>query len=196
MTPDTASYPAPDTLFRMPLPVAHGLLGACVVAALQPRRFLATPGRLCAGLLAGAALANAPDLDFLLVFALDSKAWHRGFTHSLVFALVCAAALALCAGRGRRVKAVVYGLAFASHGVLDWATTKEGGGVELLWPFTGERFVPGWLGLSEVPSRLPAAAVLKALAVEFALFAPPLVALLLWRRPWLKPATTATTEEG
>ncbi|HWS56831.1 MAG TPA: metal-dependent hydrolase [Pyrinomonadaceae bacterium] len=171
----------------MPLPVAHGLLGACVVAALQPRKFMATSGRLFACLLAGAALANAPDFDFLLVFTLPSKGWHRGFTHSLCFALLLSAALALCLPRGRRVKAAVYGLAFASHGLLDWATTKEGGGVELLWPFTGERFVPGWLGLSEIPSRLPAAAVLKFIAVEFALFAPPLAALLLWRGLWPKP---------
>lgn len=168
----------------MPLPVAHGLLGACVVAALQPRRFLATRRRLFAALLAGAALANAPDFDFLLVFALGSKGWHRGFTHSLCFALLLGAALALCLRGGRRVKAAVYGLAFASHGVLDWATTKEGGGVQLWWPFTGERFAPGWVGLSEIPSRLPAATVLESLALEFLLFAPPLAAALLWRGLW------------
>ncbi|HEV3467840.1 MAG TPA: metal-dependent hydrolase [Pyrinomonadaceae bacterium] len=178
----------------MPLPVAHGLLGASVVAALQPRSFLTTPGRLAAALLAGAFAANAADLDFLLVFALRSKTWHRGFTHSLAFALLVGAALAAGLGRERARQAAAYGLAFASHAVLDWVTTKEGGGVELLWPFTGERFVPGWWGLSEVPSRMPAADILKSLAVEFALFAPPLLAVLLWRR--LLPGRAESSAEG
>ena len=169
----------------MPLPVAHGLLGAGLVAALHARP---ASGRRAVPLLVGALLANAADLDFLMVFALGSRAWHRGFTHSLVFALAVALTLALSLGRRRLREAASYGLAFASHGVLDFLTAKEGGGVELLWPFVGERFRLGWWGLSEVPSRLPPAGVLRALALEIALFAPPLLAVILLRKAAAKRA--------
>ena len=169
----------------MPLPVAHGLLGAGLVAALHARP---ASGRRAVPLLVGALLANAADLDFVLVLALGSRAWHRGFTHSLAFALVVTLMLALSLGARRLRDALTYGLAFASHGVLDFLTAKEGGGVELFWPFAGERLRLGWWGLSEVPSRLPPAGVLRALALEVALFAPPLLAVLLLRKAAAKRA--------
>jgi inner membrane protein len=163
----------------MPLPVAHGLLGASLVAAVLPRK---APRRYALTLAAGALLANAADLDFVLVFAFHSRAWHRGFTHSLAFALAVGLALFVSLGRARAAKAAAYGLAYASHAVLDFATTKVGGGVELLWPFSAERLALGWRGLSEVPSRVPPAGIVKYLVVELVIFAPPLLALLLWRR--------------
>lgn len=166
----------------MPLPVAHGLVGASVAAALAPEGWMATRRRRVGVLLAGALLANAPDFDFLLAFALRSRAWHRGFTHSLAFALLSLGLLALWLGRARLREALACGLAYASHGLLDWATTKEGGGVELLWPLTGERFGLRWHGLSELPSRLAPLEVVQALAVESALFGPPLAAVLLLHR--------------
>jgi len=163
----------------MPLPVAHGLLGASLVAAVLPRE---RPRRYALSLAAGALLANAADLDFGLVFALHSRAWHRGFTHSLAFALAVGLALLVSLGRARAAKAVAYGLAYASHAVLDFATTKFGGGVELLWPFTAERYALGQLGLSEIPSRVPPAGIVGYIVLELLIFAPPLLALLLWRR--------------
>jgi inner membrane protein len=167
----------------MPLPVAHGLLGASLVAALLPRP---ARGRYAIPLLVGALLANAADLDFLLVFALRSKAWHRGFSHSIVFALLVCALSALLLGKQRLKETLAYGLAFASHGIVDYVTSKEGGGVELLWPFTTGRLILGWWGLSEVPSRLTRVEILEALAVEFALFTPLLLAVVLWRRAHVK----------
>jgi membrane-bound metal-dependent hydrolase YbcI (DUF457 family) len=85
-------------------------------------------------------------------------------------------------GKRRLRDAFAYGLAFASHGVLDFLTTKAGGGVELLWPFSAERLMLGWAGLSEIPSKLPPLTVLKWLVVEFIIFAPLLLAILVWRR--------------
>ena len=120
-------------------------------------------------------MANAADLDFFLVFVLRTRGWHRGFSHSIAFALVVCMVLVLSLGKRRVREAVAYGLAYASHGILDYLTTKEGGGVELLWPFSSERFVFGWVGLSELPSRMPAIEVVKSLALEIALFAPLLV---------------------
>lgn len=163
----------------MPLPVAHSLIGAAAVAAA--RRPSASRRHYLA-LLAGAVLANAADLDFILVFALGARGWHRGFTHSLAFALAVFLAFFLALG-ARRVRAAAgYGLAYASHILLDFSTTKEGGGLELLWPFSAERFGLRWFGLSEIPSRLPPAEVFKWACVEFAVFAPLLLAVVLLRR--------------
>lgn len=162
----------------MPLPIAHGLLGASIVA-LHP---LPTRRRYSLPLLFGALFANAADIDFLLVFALHSKSWHRGFTHSVVFSLLVSMLTFLFLGKRRLKVALVYGLAFASHGLLDYVTSKDGGGVELLWPFPTERMKLGWWGLSEVPSNLPASGIVMALAVEFALFGPLFLAVLLVRK--------------
>jgi hypothetical protein len=54
--------------------------------------------------------------------------------------------------------------------------------VELLWPFSAERFGLGLVGLSELPSRMPRADVLKAALLEILLFAPLLACVLLARR--------------
>ena len=167
----------------MPLPVAHGLVGASIVAALHPRPL---SGRHSMPLIIGAFLANSADFDFLLVLTLHSRAWHRGFSHSIMVALFVCLLLVLSLGKRRVREAVAYGLAFASHGVLDYATTKEGGGVELLWPFSGERLMLGWVGLSEVPSKLPPGEILKDLVVELALFTPLLLGVLLLRRVFAK----------
>jgi membrane-bound metal-dependent hydrolase YbcI (DUF457 family) len=162
----------------MPLPFAHGLVGASIVAALHPR----PARRRFAPLVAGALLANCADLDFALVFLAQDKSYHRGFTHSLAFALaLCAVSLAAF-GRARAREALAYGLAYASHALLDYSTTKFGGGVELLWPFSAERFGLGLVGLSEMPSRMPPAGVLKAALLELLIFAPLLASVLLARR--------------
>jgi inner membrane protein len=161
------------------MPVAHSLVGASFVAALVPR---AGRPRYWLWLAAGAVLANAADLDFFLVFVFRSRAWHRGFTHSLVFAFAVFVCLLLARGRRRAREAAALGLAYASHVLLDFATTKEGGGLELFWPFSPERHGLRWWGLSEIPSRLPPAEILKYLSLEFVLFAPPLLFLILLRR--------------
>ena len=85
-------------------------------------------------------------------------------------------------GRARAREALAYGLAYASHALLDYSTTKLGGGLELLWPFSAERFGLGVVGLSEIPSRMPPGGILKAALLELLLFAPPLACVLLARR--------------
>ena len=162
----------------MPLPVAHGLLGAALVSALHPR-----PRRLHRlPLVAGALIANCADLDFALVFLYHSKDWHRAFTHSIFFALALTLSAAALAGRTRLREVLAYGAAFASHGLLDYATTKAAGGVQLLWPLSGERLGLRLWGLSEVPSRMPPGGVWKSLLLEAALFAPLLLAVLYARK--------------
>lgn len=162
----------------MPLPIAHGLLGASIVAATHRDPI---SSRQLTPFLLGAVLANTADFDFILMFLFDSKAWHRGFSHSLVFALVVCVSLALSSGKKRFREAVAYGLAFASHGLLDYATTLKGGGVALLWPFSVDRLVLGWWGLSEMPSKMTQLQILKTLGVELMVFAPLLMAVMLTR---------------
>jgi membrane-bound metal-dependent hydrolase YbcI (DUF457 family) len=166
----------------MPLPIAHGLLGATIVAAVrtQPSKHFYAP------LLFGAFLAIAADSDFLLVFVFDSRSWHRGFSHSLVTGLFVLFLFVWRFGKHRRADAIAFGLAFASHGILDYLTTKEGGGVELFWPFSREGLRLGWWGLSEIPSILSGAEVLRALLVEFLLFVPMLLLVVLLRRLIIK----------
>jgi membrane-bound metal-dependent hydrolase YbcI (DUF457 family) len=113
----------------MPLPIAHSLLGASIVAATLPE---ASPVRNWKPLLLGAALSISPDLDYF--FRTD---WHRGFTHSLFFATVVSL---LCFAATNLRMAIGFAGAIFSHGLLDFATTKTMPGVELLWPFSTKRF--------------------------------------------------------
>jgi hypothetical protein len=77
-------------------------------------------------------------------------------------------------------------LALLSHGLLDFTTTRAGGGVELLWPFTSERFKLGLIGLSEFglkhQTRLESLMeMLKGCALELLIFGPVFLAILLFR---------------
>jgi membrane-bound metal-dependent hydrolase YbcI (DUF457 family) len=161
----------------MPLPFAHGLLGASLVAAIhpQPSRRYFTP------LVLGAFLANCPDLDFILVRLFHFRGWHRAFTHSLTMALMFFLISIFVLGAARLREAMAYSLAFASHGLLDFATTKFGGGVELLWPFTSQRFKLGLVGLSELPSKLTSIEIVKSVLEETAIFLPLFLLVLLIR---------------
>ena len=163
----------------MPLPIAHALVGASVVAAMEHEW---ASRRIYLRMLTGGLLANAADLDFLLVYLLGSKTWHRAFTHSFVFALLIFVLLALGLGWRRVKTAVAYGIAFGSHAVLDVVTTKQGTVIELFWPFSDNRMMLGWWGLSEWPSRMTAWQIIQALALEFALFTPVFLAVLFLRR--------------
>jgi inner membrane protein len=124
----------------MPSAFTHAAVGLALAPAFwrpgAPRRLW-----LC-----GALAAAAPDLDVLgLAAGVDYGAplGHRGFSHSLVFAALLAAALVPVAARAgpgfSRGRAWLYlFLATASHGLLDMAT--DGGlGVALFAPFSAAR---------------------------------------------------------
>ncbi|MCP5395345.1 MAG: metal-dependent hydrolase [Sphingomonadaceae bacterium] len=101
------------------------------------------PGRISPKVaIAGAALAMLPDGDVLgFRFGIDYAAdWgHRGATHSLVFAGLVTAALALVWREARSTLAALFlYLSAASHGLFDMLT--DGGlGVALYWPFETTR---------------------------------------------------------
>ena len=97
---------------------------------------------------AGALCAAAPDFDsigFAFGIRYGDVFGHRGFTHSLLFAVLLGVAVTgLCFrteirdGRGARVCAYLI-LATASHGLLD-AITNGGLGVAFFSPFDTARY--------------------------------------------------------
>ena len=96
-------------------------------------------------LLAGIAASTLPDLDvlaFRLGIAYSDLLGHRGFSHSLLFAIALGLLAALLVRylktRSLAAFAFVF-LAAASHGLLDMLT-NGGLGVAYLWPLSEQRF--------------------------------------------------------
>ena len=102
----------------------------------------AVPARLLA---CGAIASMLPDLGVVgmrLGVGYASDFGHRGFTHSLLFAAVVALGGA-CFYRRLRTRFLGAFLflfaAVASHGLLD-TLTNGGRGIEVLWPWSSERY--------------------------------------------------------
>jgi inner membrane protein len=101
--------------------------------------------------LAGAACAVLPDADFLLyvlhIDAYSGTYGHRGFTHSIGFALLVGALGALLAGRhpprSRWLTAGFLALCTASHPLLD-GLIDRGICNAWLWPLDGARHCLPW----------------------------------------------------
>ncbi|MFZ6709218.1 metal-dependent hydrolase [Undibacterium sp. TC9W] len=95
--------------------------------------------------LTGMLTAILPDLDviaFKLGIAYESAFGHRGFSHSIVFAMLIATRASIFHTRLRSSILVCWlFIAFAtiSHGLLD-ALTTGGLGVEFFWPLTEQRY--------------------------------------------------------
>lgn len=110
-------------------------------------------------LLAGVAASMLPDLDvltFRLGVAYAHPFGHRGFSHSLLFALALGLAALFLAPRLRANRPVAFCFVFlatASHGLLD-AVTTGGMGVALLWPLTETRFFAPWRVIQVSPLHL------------------------------------------
>jgi inner membrane protein len=91
-----------------------------------------------------AFLPVLPDLDAFSTLGEQSLLGHRGFTHSLLFALAAGLLTAGLTSRYVRTPfwplALVYFAVTASHGVLD-AFNSAGAGIPFLWPYP-HRFGP------------------------------------------------------
>jgi membrane-bound metal-dependent hydrolase YbcI (DUF457 family) len=166
----------------MPLPVAHGLLGASVAAALydsaQPR---------WKPLVVAAFLAICPDFDYALNWLrISGGGWHHGFTHSILFALFLGLAAAGVVG-ARTVRSVVlFGCAAVSHTSLDFLMT-ESRGVALWWPLTDHRYrlsLPNPIDYNWDTASLWGSLndLVRISLIELMLFAPILLVVLLVRR--------------
>jgi len=96
-------------------------------------------------LVAGIVASMLPDLDVLAFrfgIAYSDPLGHRGFSHSLFFAMIMAAVASLFhrrLGVSRFTAFAFVLIAGASHGLLDMLT-NGGLGVAYFWPLTDERF--------------------------------------------------------
>jgi inner membrane protein len=129
--------------------ISHAAVPLAIGAGLGRRRI---PPSL---LLAGVVASMLPDADVILFrfgATYDTSWAHRGFSHSLGFAIV----LGLLAAAWLRTKVapqVAFGfVAFAalSHGLLDMLT-NGGHGVAIVWPATSQRYFFGWRPIQVSP---------------------------------------------
>ena len=92
------------------------------------------------------ALAFFPDADIILHnmgVSYDSAWGHRGFSHSLTFALVIGILFSLPFKNHRWQVALIFTLSIASHGLLD-AMTTGGRGIAFFWPWENGRYFLPW----------------------------------------------------
>jgi inner membrane protein len=126
-------------------------IGTCFYPSV-PRQALAV----------GAVCSVIPDLDvvgFSFGVHYGDFLGHRGFTHSLLFAFLLAAAAALlfgdanAPGRSLFLLVAYFFLATASHGLLD-AMTDGGLGVAFFAPFSTARYFLPWTPVRAAPIGL------------------------------------------
>ncbi|NRD21339.1 metal-dependent hydrolase [Winogradskyella eckloniae] len=114
----------------------HGFVAYTIAKVVD-----STSHRLLVGLAIGSAML--PDIDVLAFsFGIDyhDPLGHRGFTHSILFAIIWSCILAFIFGKSRKLMfAVVLFLSTISHGLLD-AMTTGGEGVGFLIPLDHSRY--------------------------------------------------------
>jgi inner membrane protein len=138
----------------MPTTLTHALAGAGLGGLLAP-------GPVPAGFYAFCgALALVPDADVIAFpLGIPYAAWcgHRGFSHSLAFALLTALAAALVAaallGLGWLPLWGCFAAVLVSHTLLD-ALTNGGCGVALFAPFDNRRYFFPWRPIQVSPIGL------------------------------------------
>jgi membrane-bound metal-dependent hydrolase YbcI (DUF457 family) len=153
----------------MASPVAHSFAGVWTFLLFAGQSKLRLLGHRYSSLLAISVLvfvANMPDLDFFLSLAFrgNLNELHRGFTHSILAAVLVAIALA-CFWRIARtfwLSAAVFFVAYCSHLLIDLCTgsklgwTNSGSGIPLFWPSAKEYSSPLILVLGVLHQDLPA----------------------------------------
>ena len=170
----------------MPLPLAHALVGASTAAALRP-----ASQPQWKPILIGAFLGICPDFDYALnMMRISGGGWHHGFTHSIAFAFLLGLLTVVVLREWKVRSFVLFSAAAASHTLLDYLIT-ESRGVALWWPFTDHRYKleianPIDYTWSNASIWEASADVLKITLVEFMIFAPIFLAVVLLRKPWPK----------
>jgi len=151
--------------------------------------FGSTPDRRL--LLASILLPILPDADALLTpwIPYAHPFGHRGFTHSLFFAVLAGAGAAALAVRGKwghsfLKLAIFFAAITASHGLFD-AMTSGGLGVAFFAPFDDTRYFLPWRPIPVSPmsaAGLMTSRGLRVIRWEFALFWLFAIAAALWDR--------------
>ena len=168
----------------MSFPVAHGLVGASVVAGFA--RDL-SPRRDWGKLLLGAAVANVPDLDYFALIKVFHfpESWHRGPLHSITFALLVGVCAALVLSGPWLRQTLIFWAATASHGFLDLFSRNP---VEIFWPWSAARVDFGmstYYSMSQMraePVMSQITYMAKICLFEFVIFAPVFLLVLLIRK--------------
>jgi len=119
----------------------------------------------------GAILSMLPDIDvigFHFDVAYGSTFGHRGFTHSIVFALTTAALGTLIVRPRTRALFAFLFLCAISHPILD-AMTDGGLGIAFFSPFSNARYFLPWrpIRVSPIGARFFSARGLETLRSEF-----------------------------
>jgi inner membrane protein len=135
----------PTLITHPAVPLAAALLGGRKIS-----------GRLLVAGIIGSILPDADVIGFRLGIPYGHLMGHRGFSHSIAFALLLGLIAMLMARRlrtGRMAAFVFVSIATASHALLD-ALTSGGLGVALLAPFSNERFFFPWRPIMVSPLSL------------------------------------------
>lgn len=133
----------------MPTIISHAAVPLALGSGLGEKRI---PQPL---LFAGVVASMLPDADviFFRFGATYDSVWaHRGFSHSLGFALVLGllAAALLRKSIDPLLAFAFVAFAAASHGLLDMLT-NGGHGIAILWPVTGQRYFFDWRPIQVSP---------------------------------------------
>jgi inner membrane protein len=123
--------------------ISHPAVPLALAVALGPAR---VPAALAAAACAASVLPDIDAVGFAAGVPYDHALGHRGFTHSLSFALLTAlvgCALAKRLGASALAAFVIVFVSAASHGVLD-AMTTGGHGIAFFSPFTNARYFLPW----------------------------------------------------
>lgn len=143
----------------------HAVVGLGLAAVLAPPRRRAP---LYWGL--AALLAIVPDFDSFTTAAYGTMAGHRGFTHSLIFALWLGFLAASLTFRYLQANlwtlTAIFFAVTASHGLLD-ACTRGGFGVPFFWPIAEQRFGNwGPIPVADIGFELPDPTTSRAVRSE------------------------------
>lgn len=149
----------------MPTIITHSFVGYMF------GKFIKAPKKL---LVCTAICGFVPDLDSILFkfnVAYNSLFGHRGFTHSILFALLFAFLMFLIFFRkddiSKKEKWIIYSVLFISimsHSILD-AFTDGGLGVAFFSPFITERYFFGWNFIPVAPIAISRFLTLSGLKV-------------------------------
>jgi membrane-bound metal-dependent hydrolase YbcI (DUF457 family) len=139
---------------NMPLPLGHSAIGLTVSSLSDNTNTILTK---CRCVLYIVILSNLPDIDVLvgLVLQGDGNAFHRGPTHSLLFALFAG----YIASKGHRAWSRIPSLEFTkcfllvfSHTIADMLLTRSP--VSIFWPFEINWSTAGCSGWFDVVSSV------------------------------------------
>ncbi|MFH1707151.1 MAG: metal-dependent hydrolase [Planctomycetota bacterium] len=175
--------------------MTHAVTAAVACTALNRD---ARPRRLWPVAIALAVLPDADVISFPLGIDYGSFFGHRGFFHSIFFALVAATAAYLLFMRSNGKLRWPAGIAFltviaASHGILD-ACTNGGCGIALLSPFDATRYFFPWTPIPVSPIGLGAFlfddGAMVILWEAIIVWLPLLAALVIYRN-FKRPASPA-----